>query len=129
MVPKYKSFLKKFPTTKALAKAKLSQVLSEWQGLGYNRRGLYLKQCAIEIETKFDSKFPKDFKTLSSLPGVGPATAADVLAFAWNKPVVVIETNIRSVFIHFFFSKKEKATDKEILPLVEKTLDTTNPRE
>jgi A/G-specific adenine glycosylase len=127
--PKYLSFLKKFPTTKILAKAKLSTVLKEWQGLGYNRRALYLKKCAIDIETKFDGNFPRDYKTLCSLPGIGPATAGDILAFAWNKPVVVIETNIRSVFLHFFFTEKEKVSDKEILPLIEKTLDIKNPRE
>lgn len=133
VVPKYLSFLKKFPTTKVLAEAKLSDVLSEWQGLGYNRRGLYLKKCAEIIESEFGGKFPKDFKVLCSLPGIGPATAGDILAFAWNKPVVVIETNIRSVFLHCFFSsrngKKEKVSDKEILPLIEKTLDKKNPRE
>jgi len=129
VVPKYKSFLKKFPTTHVLAEAKLSDVLSEWQGLGYNRRGLYLKQCAEKIESDFGGKFPKDFKVLCSLPGVGPATAGDIFAFAWNKPVVVIETNIRSVFIHFFFDDKEKVSDKEIIPLIEKTLDQKNPRE
>ncbi len=133
VLPKYKNFIKKFPTTKALAMAKLSEVLAEWQGLGYNRRALYLKKCAEKIEADYDGKFPKDFKTLCTLPGIGPATAGDLLAFAWNVPVVVIETNIRSVFIHFFFPKKktakEKITDKEILPLVEKTLDKENPRE
>lgn len=129
VVPRYESFLKKFPTTKALDTAKLSHVLKEWQGLGYNRRALYLKQCAEKIEKDFGGKFPKDFKTLTSLPGIGPATAGDMLAFAWNIPTVLIETNIRSVFIHFFFANKEKISDKEILPLIEKTLDAKNPRE
>ena len=129
VVVKYKSFLKKFPTTKVLAKAKLSDVLTEWQGLGYNRRAIYLKKCAEQIEKDFGGKFPKDFKTLCSLPGIGPATAGDIMAFAWNMPHVVIETNIRSVFIHFFFKNKEKVSDKEILPLIEKTLDAEHPRE
>lgn len=129
VVPKYKSFLKKFPTIHTLTDAKLSDVLSEWVGLGYNRRALYLKQCAEKIEKDFGGKFPKDLKMLCSIPGVGPATAGDILAFAWNKPVVVIETNIRSVFIHFFFVDKEKVSDKEIIPLIEKTLDIENPRE
>lgn len=127
--PKYESFLKKFPTTKALATAKLQDVLREWQGLGYNRRALFLKRAAETVERDFGGKFPKDFKTLCSLPGIGPATAGDMLAFCWNIPVVVIETNIRSVFIHFFFPDKEKVSDTEILPLIEKTLDQENPRE
>ncbi len=133
VMPKYLSFLKKFPTSKALSQAKLSDVLKEWQGLGYNRRALYLKQTARQIEKDFKGKFPKDFKLLTSLPGIGPATAGDILAFAWNIPKVLIETNIRSVFIHFFFEKQEKVStkvhDKEILPLIEKTLDHRNPRE
>ncbi len=127
--PKYTSFLKKFPTTKALAAAKLEDVLREWQGLGYNRRAIFLKRCAETIEKDFAGKFVKDFKTLCSLPGIGPATAGDLMVFAWNMPMVVIETNVRSVFIHFFFAEKEKVTDKEIVPLIEKTLDTENPRE
>ena len=129
VVSRYNSFLKKFPTTAVLAAASLSDVLIEWQGLGYNRRAIYLKQCAEKIETDFGGKFPKDFKTLCTLPGIGPATAGDVMAFAWNLPVVVIETNIRAVFIHFFFEGKEKVNDKEIMPLIEKTLDMENPRE
>ncbi|HLP43979.1 MAG TPA: A/G-specific adenine glycosylase [Candidatus Nanoarchaeia archaeon] len=129
VVPKYNSFLEKFPTVQALAKAKLSDVLAEWQGLGYNRRGMYLKQCAEKVVTDYGGEFPKDFDQLVSLPGIGPATAGDVLVFTWNIPMVVIETNIRSVFIHFFFKDKEKITDKEILPLIEKTLDKGNPRE
>lgn len=129
VVPKYESFIKKFPTVEALAKAKLQSVLSEWQGLGYNRRALFLKKCAETVVRDFKGKFPKDYEKLVSLPGIGPATAGDLMAFAWNIPVVAIETNIRSVFIHFFFEDKEKINDKEILPLIEKTLDMENPRE
>ncbi len=129
VVPKYESFLKKFPTVDVLARATLKDVLREWRGLGYNRRALYLKQCAEVLMKNFGGKFPKDFDTLISLPGIGPATAGDLMVFAWNIPVVVIETNIRSVFIHFFFKNKKKVHDKEILPLIEKTLDTENSRE
>jgi A/G-specific adenine glycosylase len=126
---KYKSFLKKFPTVRVLAKASLRSVLLKWQGLGYNRRAIYLKKCAEKIEEDFHGKFPKDFKILQTLPGIGPATTGDIMAFAWNLPVAVIETNIRSVFIHFFFKGKNKVSDKQIIPLIEKTLDTKNPRE
>ncbi len=119
---KYKSFLEKFPTAQALAQASLRDVLLEWQGLGYNRRGMYLKQCAEKIVADFDGKFPRDMKALISLPGIGPATAGDILAFAWNIPIVVIETNIRAVFIHFYFTDQVKVSDKEILPLIKKTL-------
>ncbi len=129
VMPRYVSFIEKFPTTHALATATLSEVLQEWQELGYNRRALYLKQTSVKIEKEFSGIFPKNFKILQTLPGVGPATAGDILAFAWNIPVVVIETNIRSVFIHFFFQDAKDVHDREILPLIEKTLDRENSRE
>ena len=129
VIEKYKSFLKKFPTVKALAQAPLKEVLLEWQGLGYNRRAKYLKLCAEKVIHEHEGTFPKTVKELTALPGIGPATAGDILAFAYNIPVPVIETNIRSVFIHFFPAppRLRRASplisDKELLPLIEKTLD------
>ncbi len=126
VIEKYKSFLKKFPTVEVLAKASLKDVLLEWQGLGYNRRAKYLKLCAEKVVNTFNGTFPRDFKTLTTLPGIGPATAGDILAFAYNIPVPVIETNIRSVFIHFFFPEgtPRGVHDRDLLPIIEKTLPT-----
>ena len=130
IIDKYKSFLKKFPTVEALAEAPLKDVLLEWQGLGYNRRAKYLKLCAEKVVSEHRGKFPKTLTELINLPGIGPATAGDILAFAYNIPVPVIETNIRSVFIDFFFKSKSakdrplQIHDREILPLIEKTLPT-----
>jgi A/G-specific adenine glycosylase len=129
VVVKYKSFLAKFPTMESLARARFDEVLAEWQGLGYNRRALMLKKCAESIATDHNGKFPKDFNLLCTLPGIGPATAGDIMAFAWNMPMPAIETNIRSVYLHFFFTDHTEVTDKEIMPLIEKTLDRDNPRE
>lgn len=128
VIPKYKSFLKKFPKVKALAKVKNKDVLLEWQGLGYNRRALNLKRAAEKIVSDFGGEFPQTLDELLTLPGVGRATAGDVLAFAFNKPAVVIETNIRTVFIHHFFADKKKVSDKEILKLIEKTLPTSHAK-
>ena len=138
VVAKYKSFLKRFPTFQALAKASLQDVLTEWQGLGYNRRAKYLREIAQTVTgSSACITFPTTPETLTELPGIGPNTAGSILAFAFNKPVAFIETNIRSVFIHFFFSKvRRKISDKEILKLVEQSLDPkihprayTEPRE
>ncbi len=129
VVPKYRSFLKKFPTVRTLAEAELGEVLREWQGLGYNRRAVYLKRCAEQVVKEFSGQLPNDFKSLCTLPGIGPATAGDLMVFAWDLPAVVIETNIRSVFIHFFFKDKENIKDSEILPLIERTLPKKNYRE
>ena len=126
---KYAEFLATFPTLAHLAAAPLPELLRVWQGLGYNRRAISLKRCAEEIVARFDGRFPSDTSTLLSLPGIGPYTARAVAAFAFNRAEPFIETNIRTVFIHFFFHGREQVTDRELMPLVEATLDTPNPRE
>lgn len=135
VVPKYQSFLKKFPTFKALADTSLQSVLVEWKGLGYNRRALGLKRTAEAVVHNHGGKLPRDYASLLALPGIGPYTAHAVRAFVWNEPDIFVETNIRTVYIHHFFSKatrrqgNNKISDAELVPLVEKTLDTKNPRE
>jgi len=129
VVEKYTSFIKRFPSVRRLAAANTKAVLQEWQGLGYNRRGLALKKAAEIIAKEHKGTVPNSLEDLLKLPGVGPATAGDLLAFAWNQPSIVIETNIRTVFIHFFFKDTTNIPDSEILPLIKKTLDKTNPRD
>jgi A/G-specific adenine glycosylase len=107
---------------------KKREVLHAWQGLGYNRRALALQRTAEIIVEKYGSKLPRERETLESFPGIGPYTAGAVRAFAFGEPEVFIETNIRRVFIHFFFPGRRKVHDREILPLIKKTLDTENPR-
>jgi len=129
VIEKYEQFLSAFPDFAALAGAPLRDVLSIWQGLGYNRRAISLKRIAGEVTTYHDGIVPSSEELLQKLPGIGKATASSVVAFAFNKPTVFIETNIRRVFIHFFFNDAENIRDADILPIVEKTLDTVNPRE
>ncbi len=129
VLPKYKSFLEKFPTFKKLADAPLQKVLLEWKGLGYNRRGLNLQRTAQVIARTYGGKLPKNPITLESLPGVGPYTARALSTFVYENREVFIETNIRSVFIHHFFPNKDKVTDKDILPLIENTLPSRNTRD
>jgi len=129
VIPKYQSFLKKFPTVQSLADASLGEVLRMWQGLGYNRRAKMLHQCAKEVCKKHKGIFPKDFDELKKLSGAGPYTAGAVMAFAYNNPTAVIETNIRTVYLHHFFKGKENISDTEIMKYVKRTLDIENPRE
>ncbi|MFC1541599.1 A/G-specific adenine glycosylase [Candidatus Latescibacterota bacterium] len=129
VVPAYERFITVFPDIRSLADVDLRSILREWKGLGYNRRAKMLKDMAAEIVARFDGVIPPDEATLRSLPGIGPYTANAVRAFAFNLPAVFIETNIRSVFIHFFFKDSAGVKDSEILPLVAQTLDTDNPRE
>lgn len=126
---KYAEFLAAFPTLADLAAAPLSEVLLTWQGLGYNRRAIALKRCAEEIALRLEGVFPKTIAELETLPGIGPYTARAVATFAYGIVEPLIETNIRTVFIHFFFHGREQVSDQEIMPLVAATLDHCAPRE
>lgn len=128
VVPKFLAFIEKFPDFTSLAQGAQAEVLTLWSGLGYNRRALFLKKCAETVWGKFKGKLPESEETLRTLPGIGPYTAGALRAFAFNQPTVLIETNVRTVFIHEFFQDKENISDQEILPLIEQTL-IDNPRE
>jgi len=126
---KYDLFLHRFPDIASVAEAPLRAVLASWQGLGYNRRALALKELAAIVMERHAGSIPAESEALKALPGVGAATAGAVLAFAFNQPTVFIETNIRSVFIHHFFQNRKTITDREIIPLIAQTLDSKKPRE
>lgn len=126
---KYPPFISTFPDWRTLASAPQAEVLKAWQGLGYNRRGLYLKKTAEEVIQRHNGILPSNPEELEKLPGIGKATAAAISTYAFNTPTIFIETNIRSVFIHHFFPKREKVDDKEIMPLIAMALDKENPRE
>jgi A/G-specific adenine glycosylase len=128
VIEKYEGFLRRFPTIESVARAPLRAILEQWQGLGYNRRALALKNLAAMVVDLYQGKIPSTIDALKALPGVGAATAGAVCAFAFNKPAVFIETNIRSVFIHYFFLDRDGVKDGEILPLIEQTLDVKQPR-
>jgi A/G-specific adenine glycosylase len=129
VIEKYKQFLRRFPAIDSVARAPLRDVLEVWQGLGYNRRALALKRLAAIIVDHHEGKIPSDIEALKALPGVGAATAGAVCAFAFNKPAVFVETNIRSVFIHHFFQDREGVKDSEVLSIVAQTLDAKRPRQ
>ncbi len=114
VVPKFTAFLSVFPNVTTLAAAPLGAVLAEWSGLGYNRRAKFLWQAAQTIMQDYAGGLPKTAEQLVHLPGIGPNTAGAILAYAFNQPALFIETNIRSVFIHHFFSGQDAVRDAEI---------------
>jgi len=126
---KYAEFLSAFPDVGALAGAALAEVLRVWQGLGYNRRAISLKRCAEVVVEQHGGLLPATCAELEKLPGIGSYTARAVAAFAFGEAQPLIETNIRTVFIHLFFHGREGVSDKELLPLVAATLDRDNPRD
>lgn len=126
---KFPEFIKKYPDFKSLTQTSTKELLQTWQGMGYNRRALYLRDAAQIIINAHEGKLPQDPIALDELPGIGSATAKSIVVFLWNKPLIFIETNIRRVFIRHFFSDRTDISDEEILLLVEETLDRENPRE
>jgi A/G-specific adenine glycosylase len=129
VIPKYQQFLVAFPNIKALSRASLAEVLRLWNGLGYNRRAQYLLHTAQTVANNFREQFPQSEIELMKLPGIGHNTAGAILAYAFNQPSLFVETNVRTVYIHHFFSDANEVDDKEITALLKQTLDYKNPRE
>ncbi len=118
VIPFYTRFVEQFPTVKQLADAPLSEVLRAWQGLGYNRRAKMLHEAAKVVVREWGGVFPKSAEELDRLPGVGLYTARAVAAFAYNQDGIFIETNIRTVVTHHFFTRKKLVHDAEILGIL-----------
>ncbi len=133
VIPYYQAFIKRFPSIETLANASLKDVLSLWQGLGYNRRARMLHESARTISELHKNNIPNEYAQLISLPGVGSYTARAILVFAFSKKEVLIETNIRTVLIHSFFntsSKKSSISDRVLEPiLTHMTEFIQNPRD
>lgn len=128
VIEKYKAWIRRFPTHFDLARADMKTILPYWIGLGYNRRAFYLKQCADIIVASYHGIFPTTYVALQKLPGIGLYTAKAICVYAYNQPLPLIETNVRTVYIHHFFMDRVDVNDTEILLLVELTLDRENPR-
>ncbi|MDO8470442.1 MAG: A/G-specific adenine glycosylase [bacterium] len=127
VIPKYEEFLKAFPSIQALAKAPKRKLLSVWSGLGYWKRALSLQQAARLVVKK--KRFPKDPVELEALPGIGPYTARALACFAFQNSDAFIDTNIRRVYLHFFFPEKKNVSDKNILSIAQKAVRRKSPRE
>ncbi len=117
---RWQRWLTRFPTIEALASSSAADVLDEWQGLGYNRRALAVLKAAQAVSDA-GGKMPHELKELVALPGIGPATAAGIRAFAFDLPGVYLETNVRTVFLHELYPEAVAVPDRELVPLVEAT--------
>ena len=129
VIPKFESFITSFPNEQALADAELADVLRLWQGLGYNRRAKFLHASARMITQDFGGKFPSDQTDVLRLPGVGKNTAGAIGAYAFNQPAIFVETNVRTVYLHHFFSDDSDVSDVDIAAQLSATIDREHPRE
>ncbi|HUD11693.1 MAG TPA: A/G-specific adenine glycosylase [Candidatus Saccharimonadia bacterium] len=124
----FADWMRIFPDFETLAASPTENVLRAWQGMGYNRRALWLRAIAKTVQADWGGELPRDPAVLKLLPGVGTNTAGSIAAFAFQVPAVFIETNIRRVYLHEFFPDSDSVLDRELLPLIEATMDKANPR-
>lgn len=129
VVPKFEAFVERFPDIATLAAATPADVLALWSGLGYNRRALYLHAAAQAVVREHQGVLPDNKAALVVLPGIGPNTAGALLAYAYNQPVVYIETNVRTVYLYHCFSDAEAVYDRDIAAVADMVLDRESPRE
>jgi A/G-specific adenine glycosylase len=97
VIPYYERFTAHFPDVRALARARLDRVLSNWAGLGYYSRARNLQRAAKEIVARHEGRFPRPYEAALSLPGIGRYTAAAVLSIAYDKPRAVLDGNVARV--------------------------------
>lgn len=126
VLPKFQLFIERFPTMSDLASASLASVIEQWVGLGYNRRAKYLHEASKLVVSGAQ---PASLEAIVRLPGVGKNTAAAIMNYVYNTPVPFVETNIRTVYINYFFANQGDVTDAQILEKVAATIDRDNARE
>ncbi len=128
VVPAFRSFLRRFPTVRALAVAPRRDVVREWGGLGYNRRAVRLSQAARAIVRDHGGRIPRDPATLRELPGVGPYTAAAVASLGFGQPVAVVDTNVRRVVSRVYLGMDgHEAPARDVGALAQAWLDRDDP--
>jgi A/G-specific adenine glycosylase len=121
VLPKYQSWMEKWPKLSDLAQANLSEVLIFWQGLGYNRRARFLWLLAKEITEKLRGQWPTTEEELMKLPGIGKYTSRAVLSFGFGQHVGVVDTNVKRVFGRVLDGEQTK-TEREYFVLADQIL-------
>jgi A/G-specific adenine glycosylase len=106
VLPYYARFLERFPTVEDLANAATSDVIRIWSGLGYNRRAVNLQRAARAVVDELGGSFPDDPADLKKLPGIGAYTAGAIAAFAHERDVAFLDTNMRRVVSRVIFGSE-----------------------
>ena len=132
VLPKYEAWMEKWPTVQDLAKAELAEVITEWKGLGYNRRARFLWLLAQEIVNRKENPtssqlslglreagWPTTEEELIKLPGIGKYTARALMSFAFGQQVGVVDTNVKRVlgrWLGMSFPRKRESRKSQIDP-------------
>jgi A/G-specific adenine glycosylase len=109
VLPKYRQFIREYPTMESLAHAKVDDVRRLWYPLGYNIRPVRLHSIARETMARYGGRLPDDAEALRALPGIGRYTAGAVLSFAYGRDTAVLDTNVRRVLGRVFLGPRRAA--------------------
>ena len=113
VVPKWNSFVERFPTPSACAAVPVSETIRMWGGLGYNRRAVQLHAAAVAIADDYGDAVPSTLNELCSLPGVGPYTARAIRVFAYEHDDAVVDTNVARILARAVAGRRLSATEAQ----------------
>ena len=114
VLSKWPAFLEEFPTATSCALAPTSEVVKQWEGMGFNRRAVLLHQAAKSIKDNHGGEVPLEIDELLLLPGVGPYTARAILAFAYEQDSAVVDTNVGRVLARWTGHRLKPAEAQEL---------------
>mgnify|MGYP001561550663 FL=1 len=106
VIPKYREFLRRYPTLEALARAPVKEVKRAWYPLGYNIRPVHLHGIARETVARYDGRLPSDERALRGFKGIGRYTAGAVRSFAFKQDAPILDTNVRRVLGRVFLGPR-----------------------
>lgn len=125
VIPKYREFVRKYPSLEALARAPVREVKETWYPLGYNIRPVRLREIARAAVTRYRGRLPDTREELLKLKGIGKYTAGALLTFAYNKPTPILDTNVRRVLRRVYYGD-QPVSDRELWTLSETLLPRRN---
>jgi len=109
VIPKYREFLRRYPTFGRLARASPAEARRVWYPLGYNIRPVHLHGIARETMARYAGRLPDDAAALRGMRGIGRYTAGAILAFAYGREAAIVDTNVRRVLGRVFLGPKRLA--------------------
>jgi A/G-specific adenine glycosylase len=128
--PRYRRWMKRFPTPESLAAAEEEEILREWEGLGYYNRARNLASAARELASEYRERIPAEAEKLRGLPGIGPYIASAIASFAFGRRCAAIDANGRRIAMRL--AAREPWTselESDFRRAVEKVMPEDNPGE
>lgn len=114
VIPKYREWLRRYPSIDALARAGVRELREAWYPLGYNVRPLRLREIARQAVRRHRGRIPRTREDLLSLKGIGPYTAGAILSFAFGQDAAILDTNVRRVLTRVFLGERARPADRAL---------------